>query len=74
MLMALAYTLIAGMAYGIAYWISSTGPAYWRSITGFLLALFVGWFGGVLFSALVFSLFHPESTAQITFNLIGSGF
>ena len=74
MLMALAYLLIAGMAYCIASWISSTGPSYWRSTTAFILALIGGWLGGVLLFGWLFSLIHPENISQITLGLIGSGF
>jgi Tfp pilus assembly protein PilE len=34
----LDFLLPAGIAYGIASWVSSTGLAYWRPIVGFMLA------------------------------------
>jgi Tfp pilus assembly protein PilE len=36
----LDFVLTAGIAYGISYWVSSTGLAYWRPIVGFMLAFF----------------------------------
>ncbi len=49
--------LVAGIAYGIAYWISSTGLAYWRAFVGFMLGFSIGWFGGSAVSALLISQF-----------------
>lgn len=49
----LAYILIVVIAYGIAYWITSTGPNLWRSIIGFSLSFFVAWFGGSTLAAIL---------------------
>jgi hypothetical protein len=70
----ISYVLIAGIAYGIAYWISLTGMAIWRAVVGFLIALVVGWLGGTLVSVFLISTFLAHDTAATTFNLLGQGF
>lgn len=63
--------LIGGLAYGIAYWISSTGLAYWRAILGFTVAFVAAWLGGSIIGALLTSQLAP---AQTFLNLLGKGF
>ena len=70
----IGYLLIAGIGYGVAFWISSRGVAYWRSVVGFLLALVVGWLGGGLIVAGGFSLVSPEAATDVTLTLLGRGF
>lgn len=70
----ISYLLIAGIAYGIAYWISSAGMAIWRAVVSFLIALVVGWLGGTLVSVFLISTFFANDIAATTFNLLGSGF
>lgn len=70
----IGYLLIAGIGYGVAFWISSRGVAYWRSVVGFLLALVVGWLGGGLIVAGGFSLIYPEAATDVTLTLLGRGF
>lgn len=63
--------LTVGLAYGIAYWISSTGLAYWRATLGFTVAFVVAWLGGYIISALVAS---QVASAETFLNLLGKGF
>lgn len=50
-----AFLLIGGIAYHIAYWITLTGIAYWRSFVAFVLAFISAWLGGgYLVSVLLF--------------------
>lgn len=70
----ISYLLIAGIAYGIAYSISSTGMAIWRAVVSFLIALVVGWLGGTLVSVFLISTFFSNDIAATTLNLLGSGF
>lgn len=50
-----AFLLIGAMAYQIAYWITLTGIAYWRSFVAFVLAFIAAWLGGgYLVSVLLF--------------------
>ena len=53
----ISFFIIAGLAFGIAYWISSSGLEYWRSIVGFLLACAIGWIGGGLAAGAAMSFF-----------------
>lgn len=49
----LGYFLVAGIAFGLAYWITGTGSALWRAIAGAFLGLIIGWVGGTAILALV---------------------
>ena len=49
----LGYILVAGSGFGIAWWIASTGLAYWRSAVGFLTGFIVSWLVGSLLAALL---------------------
>lgn len=47
----LAYLLILGVACAVAYGMAVSGKGYGRAIASFLVAVFVGWFGGGLLAA-----------------------
>ena len=49
----LGYILVAGSGFGIAWWIASTGLAYWRSAVWFLTGFIVSWLVGSLLAALL---------------------
>ena len=63
----LDFLLTAGIAYGIAYWVSSTGPAYWRPIVGFMLA-FVAAF------LVVLGLAGMNADGASSLRFMGTGF
>ena len=70
----IGYLLIAGIGYGVAFWISSRGVEYWRSVVGFFLALVVGWLGGGLIVVGVFALISPDAAKDAIVTLLGRGF
>ncbi len=49
----LLYFLTVGIGYGIAYLITGTGLAPWRSIVGFFVAFIFSWIGGSVLIALI---------------------
>ncbi len=69
----LPFVLIAGIAYGVSYWICSTGAPVWRAIVGFLIAFLAGWFFGVGIAVFLLSTFSNADTATTTFNLLKNG-
>nr|WP_326527948.1 hypothetical protein [Rhodoferax sp.] len=77
----LAYFLVAGLAFGLAYWITGTGPALWRAIVGALLGLIIGWVGGTAIVALLlyaadfgFNSFDNAIGRSFGWALLGSGY
>ena len=74
MLAALLLVLMGALGFYIAYWISSTGLAYWRAVAGFAVAFMVSWVGGVGLSALVFAVTGTVNIAAATTSLLGKLF
>ncbi len=74
LILMLPYLLIVGLAYGIAYWISSTGLAYWRATLGFTVAFVAAWLGGTLIGALLYSQLAPDGVSQRIEIMLGTGF
>lgn len=74
MLAALLLVLIGALGFYIAYWISSTGLAYWRAVAGFAVAFIVSWVGGVGMSALVFAVTGTVNIGAATTSLLGNLF
>ena len=70
----IGYLIIAGIGYGIAFWISSRGLAWWISVVGFFLALIIGWLGGGLIVAGGLSLISPDAAKDVIVALLGRGF
>lgn len=70
----LAFLLITGIAFGIAYWFSSTGLELWRSVAGFFLAFMVAWFGGAALASFLFSFVGSFDVAVTALSLLGKGF
>ncbi len=71
----LAYSVIAGIAFGIAYWICSTGGAStWRAVVAFVVAQICGWLGGIAIDLSLFSAFIHFDAAATTLSLLGKGF
>ncbi len=74
MLAALLLVLMGMLGSYIAYWISSTGLAYWRAVAGFAVAFMFAWVGGVVLSASVFAMIGAVNIAAITTSFLGQGF
>lgn len=74
MLAALFLVLMGALGFYIAYWISSTGLAYWRAVAGFAVAFMVSWVGGVGMSALVFAVTGTVNIGAATTSLLGKLF
>lgn len=69
-----SFLLIAAIAYGVAFWIASTGAPVWRAVVGFSIALVVGWVGGTGIAVFLLSSIASTDAGATTFNLLGKGF
>lgn len=67
----ISFLLVAGIAYGIAYWISSTGLAYWRAFVGFMLGFITAWLGGGYLASML--LFPSGGDGHSMSQLIAKG-
>lgn len=71
----LAYFAIAGIAFGIAYWIFSTGGAStWRAVGAFFAGQILGWLGGTAIDLMVFTVLLDFDAKATTLQLLGRGF
>lgn len=67
----ISFLLVAGIAYGIAYLISSTGLAYWRAFVGFMLGLITAWLGGSFLASML--LFPSGGDGNAVLQLMAKG-
>lgn len=65
--------VIGSIAYGISYWICSTGTPVWRAIFGFLIGFLVGWVGGAGIAIFLLTTVFDADAAATTFSLLKNG-
>ncbi len=72
----LGFILVTGIGFGIAWWIASTGLAYWRSIAGFITAFIFSWIGGgIVIGAVLVGAdgFLPFFDRSLLYAVFGAG-
>lgn len=72
----LGFILVTGIGFGLAWWIASTGLAYWRSIAGFLTAFIFSWIGGgIVIGAVLVGAdgFLPFFDRSLLYAVFGAG-
>lgn len=72
----LGFILVTGIGFGIAWWIASTGLAYWRSIAGFITGFIFSWIGGgIVIGAVLVGAdgFLPFFDRSLLYAVFGAG-